>query len=109
MDRFATVVPRIPGIFVALVKYLSLLLFPFGTHMNYGLKFFSFFDPNVLAAAIIVAVLIIYTIKKKEALPAFIFFSRMVFRHAAARFKYLSARFLHGGTLSIPAVLGIFF
>jgi tetratricopeptide (TPR) repeat protein len=73
MDRFATVVPRIPGIFVALVKYLSLLLFPFGTHMNYGLKFFSFFDPNVLAAAIIVAVLIIYTIKKRKLYPLLFF------------------------------------
>jgi tetratricopeptide (TPR) repeat protein len=44
-----TALERVPGVFVAFINYLRLLIFPFDLHMDYGQKIFSWNDPAVLS------------------------------------------------------------
>ncbi|MBN1527192.1 MAG: tetratricopeptide repeat protein [Candidatus Omnitrophica bacterium] len=48
VDHFG-LAQRLPGVFVALARYLKLLIAPFGLHMEYGLKIFRFSDPAAFA------------------------------------------------------------
>lgn len=53
-----TALQRLPGVFVALWSYARLLVAPFGLHMEYGMRLFSFTDPRAVAGIAIFALLI---------------------------------------------------
>lgn len=57
---------RIPGFFAAITSYIRLLIFPFGLHMEYGDKIFSFGDIRVITGAIALVSLLIYAFKKRN-------------------------------------------
>ncbi|MFC1807328.1 tetratricopeptide repeat protein [Candidatus Omnitrophota bacterium] len=56
---------RIPGLFVAISRYLMLLIAPFNLHMEYGNKVFSILDPRAIAGVIIFISSIALVIKKR--------------------------------------------
>ncbi|MBN1794099.1 MAG: tetratricopeptide repeat protein [Candidatus Omnitrophica bacterium] len=53
-----TVFKRLPSLFVALTEYMRIMLIPTGLHMEYGVKFFHFSEPRVLAGLGILVVLL---------------------------------------------------
>lgn len=69
-----TFLQRLPGVFVSLTKYSMLLLLPFNLHMEYGLRFFNFFDARAISGAAILAICFIYLFRHR-ALKGVIFFS----------------------------------
>jgi len=65
---------RLPGFFVALTNYFSLLLFPFNLHMEHGGILFRFSEPKALIGVALLIVLCAYVLRKKEKDP-FLFFA----------------------------------
>ena len=61
-----TLFERLPGFFAAVATYIRLLFFPFGLHMEYGNKLFSWGDPNVIAGLAILTVVLVYAWYKKQ-------------------------------------------
>ena len=57
---------RWPGVFVAVVNYLRLLLWPFGLHMEYGMPVFSATDPKVFLGAGLLAGLLILVWRQRQ-------------------------------------------
>ncbi len=53
-----SVVQRLPGFFVALAGYLRLLVLPFGLHMEYGDRLFSFASGPAISGMILFGVLL---------------------------------------------------
>ncbi|MBU0684115.1 MAG: tetratricopeptide repeat protein [Candidatus Omnitrophica bacterium] len=68
-----TLFQRIPGFFAALTTYVKLLFFPFGLHMEYGNKFFSFTDPQVLVGISILVLVLTLSFKKRQYNKVFFF------------------------------------
>ncbi|MFH1395618.1 MAG: hypothetical protein ABIH09_05625, partial [Candidatus Omnitrophota bacterium] len=64
---------RIPGFFEALTTYIKLLFVPFGLHMEYGNKFFSFTDPKVIAGVLILVLALTHSFKKRQHNKVFFF------------------------------------
>ena len=62
----SAVFERIPGFFVAIVKYFGLLLLPLNLHMEYGDKIFSFTSAGSLLGMIVCALLLIYALKRRK-------------------------------------------
>ena len=60
-----TVLQRIPGFFAALGSYVSLLFLPLNLHMEYGIKLFYPFQPQVILGFIIFLLLLVYAFSKK--------------------------------------------
>ena len=75
MPRYTTFLfQRVPGFFVAIATYVRLLFLPFGLHMEYGKKLFSFSNPTVILGLVISLPLLIYIFTKKKS-DRVIFFS----------------------------------
>jgi hypothetical protein len=51
---------RAPGVFAAIFEYWRILFFPVGLHMEYGRKFFHFYDCFVIAGIFLVALSLAY-------------------------------------------------
>ncbi|MFA5355848.1 MAG: tetratricopeptide repeat protein [Candidatus Omnitrophota bacterium] len=64
---------RIPGFFIATAEYSRLLIFPYGLHLDYGNRLFSFSDPRAISGAVILSalVLIVLLAGKKKPLVSF--------------------------------------
>lgn len=75
---FPTLFQRIPGFFVAITNYVSLLLLPFDLHMEYGAKLFDITDPKTIIGMVILFLSLIYAIRKRKS-NSLIFFSVMWF------------------------------
>ncbi|MDD5449982.1 MAG: tetratricopeptide repeat protein [Candidatus Omnitrophica bacterium] len=65
---------RLPGMFVAITNYIRLLLLPFGLHMEYGDKMFSFSHPQSILGITILSSLLIYGFSQRTK-QRLIFFS----------------------------------
>jgi len=61
-----TLIQRIPGFFAALAVYFKLLILPFNLRMEYGLKVFSFSDPQVVLGMALFLFLLIYALRKRN-------------------------------------------
>ena len=61
-----TIFARLPGFLVAITNYTRLLLFPFGLHMEYGHKTFSFIDLRAILGLIILFGGLIYAFRKRK-------------------------------------------
>lgn len=72
--RGTTLFQRIPGFFAAITNCIRLLFFPVNLHMEYGNRFFSLTDPQVLSGIFITCLLLIYAFKKRAEF-SLIFFS----------------------------------
>ena len=68
-----TFIQRMPGFLVSLAEYSRILLFPFGLHMEYGWKFFSFMDPKAVLGALILLSLFVYWFRKRSGPPIVLF------------------------------------
>jgi len=68
---------RLPGFFVALTNYLSLILAPFDLHMEYGRRLFSFIHPKAVVGLFILSYLLILAFRKDR--RGIAFFSIMWF------------------------------
>lgn len=62
---------RMPGFFAAVTSYLRILILPFGLHMEYGNRLFSFLDPKAIFGVIITLGLILYALRSKNKLISF--------------------------------------
>lgn len=71
---FTGVLQRMPGFFVALTNYIRLIFLPFGLHMEYGKKLFSFGHPKAILGVIILILLLAAALKKRKS-DSLIFFS----------------------------------
>jgi tetratricopeptide (TPR) repeat protein len=60
---------RVPGFFVAIADYLSLLVFPFNLHMEYSYRIFAFTEPKAIMGMIIASLMMIYAFVKKDKNP----------------------------------------
>ena len=69
-----TPLQRLPGFFVAITNYLRLLVLPFGLHMEYGTKFFTFGYPQAVIGLSISAALVALAFIYRRKSPL-IFFS----------------------------------
>jgi len=69
-----TFLERLPGVFIALTNYFSLLLFPFNLHMEYGGILFRFSEPKAMIGFVLLIVLCVYVFRKKKKDP-FLFFA----------------------------------
>ena len=70
---FASVIERLPGFFVAIPKYLRILVLPINLHMEYGDRLFSFADARVLFGAVLAAFLIIFAVARRKRDPLLCF------------------------------------
>jgi len=57
---------RMPGIFVAFVQYIKLLLLPMGLHMEYGGLLFHWNEPKVYAGMVTFCVMAYFLIQKRK-------------------------------------------
>lgn len=64
--RPLTLMQRLPGFFIALANYTRLLFLPFGLHMEYQKRLFSFNDFRMLAGVLILCFLLIYIFRKRK-------------------------------------------
>ena len=62
----ATLLQRIPGFFVAIVKYIGLLILPFDLHMEYGNRLFNISDPKAIAGMVVLISLLVYAFRKRK-------------------------------------------
>ncbi len=69
-----TFLDRVPGIFVAFLNYVRLLVLPFDLHMDYGKRSFSFMDPWVFLGMAAALSLLVFAFRRRKADP-FLFFS----------------------------------
>ncbi len=65
-DHMTSLLPRLPGVFVALSSYIKLLFLPFPLHMEYGTKMFAPGDPRVILGIVILIALLFFSFKRKE-------------------------------------------
>lgn len=68
-----TVLQRLPGFFAAFAEYLRLLVAPIDLHMEYGMKFFSWADPAVIAGAVALLALLVACVRQRTADPLLAF------------------------------------
>jgi tetratricopeptide (TPR) repeat protein len=61
-----TLFDRLPGFFVAIAKYVRLLILPSHLHMEYGEKIFNYNNPNALLGIIITLLLILYAVRNRR-------------------------------------------
>lgn len=61
-----TVLQRMPGFSAAIANYARLLFLPFGLHMEYGNKIFSWLDPRAASGIIIILSFLFYGLKKRR-------------------------------------------
>lgn len=61
-----TVSQRLPGFFIAVADYVRIVFLPFGLHMEYGNKLFSFHDGKAILGALLVVFLLIYAFRKRN-------------------------------------------
>jgi tetratricopeptide (TPR) repeat protein len=66
ISKFSEITARIPGFFAALGSYLKLLVLPFGLHVDYGNRLFSFSSWKPLSGLIILTCLLVYAGKKRN-------------------------------------------
>jgi len=64
---------RLPGVFVALTNYFRLLILPFDLHMEYGGLLFRWSEPKAVIGAVLLALVLFYTFRKKGEDPFFFF------------------------------------
>jgi len=57
---------RIPSVFEAFLNYIMLLIFPCKLHMEYGYKYYQFYDFKVIAGMMVFVFLLYYIIKGKN-------------------------------------------
>lgn len=57
---------RLPGVFVAIAKYIKLLFVPTGLHMGYGRKLFSYTNPLFYFGLMVTILLIYYAVKNRD-------------------------------------------
>ena len=57
---------RSPGFFAAMAGYVRLLLWPSGLHMEYGMRLFSWAQPQVLAGLLVVGVLLFLIHRQRD-------------------------------------------
>jgi len=76
-DSVTTMWRRIPGFFVAITRYLKLLIAPVNLHMEYGNKLFSVFDPKCIMGIFLSLFLLVVAVMKRK--NTFLFFSIMCF------------------------------
>lgn len=57
---------RIPGFFSALANYFKILLLPINLHMDYGNKFFSIIEPQVLFGLVASCLLLFLAFRKRD-------------------------------------------
>lgn len=57
---------RIPGVFIAIINYVRLLMLPFNLHMEYGKPLFSFTNPVALFGCVVSVLLLIYAVGRKN-------------------------------------------
>lgn len=57
---------RVPGFFVAITNYARLIVLPFGLHMEYGKRIFSFSHPKAILGILIVAALIFFALRNRK-------------------------------------------
>jgi len=69
-----TFLERLPGVFIALTSYFSLLLFPFNLHMEYGGILFPFSEPKALIGIVLLTALCVTVYQRREKDP-FLFFA----------------------------------
>ena len=67
------ILKKIPGFFVAITNYFKLLLLPFGLHLDYGEKIFSFFHlKSLLGMSLLVSLLLVaFFMRKKNKIITF--------------------------------------
>ncbi len=65
---------RIPGFFVAITKYFSILILPLCLYLDYGNLLFSFTDLRAIGGIILTLVLLLFTYKKKGDNPLISFY-----------------------------------
>lgn len=68
-----TAFDRLPGLFVAILQYVRLLILPFGLHMEYGKKLFSFTDPRFVLGFLLTVSLLVHAIRSRERTPIMFF------------------------------------
>ena len=62
----STLLSRLPGACAALGSYVKLLLWPFGLHMEYGLRSFRFTDPPAVLGMICLCAMIFFIFKNRK-------------------------------------------
>jgi tetratricopeptide (TPR) repeat protein len=69
----ATVFERVPGLLIAIVHYLRLLILPFNLHMEYGRALYAMTNPTAVAGLLLVTVLLAvsFTLRGKKPLFSF--------------------------------------
>ena len=72
-DCPTTILQRLPGFLVAVTNYLRLLIVPFGLHMEYGNRLFSFAYPKAIIGGLIVVASVIYALRKRGRNPLVFF------------------------------------
>lgn len=102
---------RLPGFFVAITRYIRLLLLPFGLHHDYGKRFFRFLEPAALLGLVMFFSLLIYAFKKRES-NRLVFFSIMWFFVALLPFSsilplhaYMAERWLYIPSIAFFLIL----
>jgi pentatricopeptide repeat protein len=60
-----TLIQRLPGFLAAVTNYTGILFWPFGLHMEYGNRLFSFFSPEAILGSSIILLLLIWVCKSK--------------------------------------------
>ena len=66
VENMAGFMSRLPGFFVATGEYLSILLFPFNLHMEYGSTIFKISDPRAIMGLGIMLLLALFSIRYRE-------------------------------------------
>lgn len=78
MPRFAILLQRIPGFFVAIIDYLRIMVLPFNLHIEYSYRLFYFTDPKAIWGMSVTVLLLIYALRKRK-VDRLIFFSLLWF------------------------------
>lgn len=78
VPSIAGAIERMPGFFVAVTKYLSILFMPFGLHMEYGNPSFTFMNPKALFGLVLTFFLLAEAIRRRKE-NGLIFFSVIFF------------------------------
>ncbi|MCM8782290.1 MAG: tetratricopeptide repeat protein, partial [Candidatus Omnitrophica bacterium] len=63
---FSTLYKRVPGFFVAIANYFSLLFVPLNLHMEYGQKLFTFANPRAILGMAILFLFLTYAFLKRH-------------------------------------------
>jgi tetratricopeptide (TPR) repeat protein len=63
---YVTFWQRLPGVFIAIARYIKLLFIPAELHMGYGRKLFSYMNPLFYLGLLITILLIFYAVRSRE-------------------------------------------